>query len=137
MGKTLAMLMAMTMTLAAGFGCQSSGQRGGGAASDEGFKITTPKFDTMLKQGDTQTVKVSITRDDLFKQDVQLDIKSTSGITVTPTSVLVKASDSPDVLLELAAAKDAPLGKCVVSVQGTPKTGDAASEDFNVQVVAP
>ncbi len=135
MKKTFAMVV--TMALAAGAGCQTSGQRGGGAANDEGFKITTPRLDTQLKQGDTQTVTVSVSRDELFKQDVQLAIKSTPGITVTPSTQLVKASDSPDVQVQLAAAKDAPLGECRVTVSGTPKTGDAASQDFNVDVVTP
>jgi uncharacterized membrane protein len=104
---------------------------------DEGFKIAVPAFNTDVKQGELQTVTVSLQRDSLFKQDVKLHIKVPKGISVEPTSFTVKASDKPDTQLQIAAPKDAALGEYSVVVQGTPNTGEPTSVGFMVKVVAP
>jgi len=113
----------------------TTGSQGGGAAASEGFKISAPGLETDIKQGNTQTVTVSLQRGDYFKQNVSLDIKSTVGITVTPASVMVKASDSPDIQVQVTAAKDAALGDYGVFVTGTPTTGEPATADFRVKVI--
>jgi uncharacterized membrane protein len=66
---------------------------------------------------------------------VQLDIKA-NGIGVTPSNVLIKASDKPEVKLHIAAARDAALGEYSVSVKGTPTIGEPTSTTFTVKVVA-
>jgi uncharacterized membrane protein len=126
----------IALALSVVVGCQSSGSRGGGASKDEGFRISVPGSQTDVKQGELQTVAVSLHRGDYFKQDVKLEMKTTKGISVEPTSVLVKAGDKPDVQLRIAAGKDAPLGEYRVYVKGTPGTGEPTSADFNVKVVA-
>ena len=126
----------MAMALAAAAGCQSTGSRGGSAPAEEGFKIGVPGTETDVKQGQLQTVTISLQRGDYFKQDVSLDIKTTAGITIQPNTIVVKASDSPDVQLQILATKDAALGECHVSVTGTPSTGEPTSADFNVMVVS-
>ena len=130
-----AMVVVMMLALTAVFGCTSP--RGGGMSSDEGFKIQVPMFTTDIKQGDRQTINVSVRRGELFKQDVKLEIKASEGITVTPTNVLVKASDAKDVPLQIAAPKNAPLGEYRVYVKGTPQTGQPTSIEIKVKVVAP
>ena len=125
----------MAMALAAAAGCQSVGARGGSASAEEGFKIGVPSTETDVKQGQLQTVTISLQRGDYFKQDVSLDIKTTAGITIQPATIMVKAGDSPDVQLQILATKDAALGECRVSVVGTPATGEPTSADFNVMVV--
>src|SRR5689334_10692113 len=99
MKTAIAIVMALALT--AVVGCQSSGARGGEVSKDEGFNIAVPNVDTNIKQGELQTVTVSIRRGDYFKQDVKLDIRTTPGIAVEPTSVLVKAGDKPDVQLRI------------------------------------
>lgn len=133
----IAMAMVMALALTAFVGCQSSGSRGGGMAENEGFKIAVPTFGTDIKQGEIQSVTVSLNRGDSFKQDVKLKIKTTEGISVDPTSIWVKAGDKPDVQLRIAASKDAALGEYRVHVTGTPETGEPSSADFGVKVVAP
>jgi len=118
-------------------GCQSAGPRGGGVSRDEGFKITVPAFQTDVKQGELQTVSVSIQRGEHFKRDVKLEIKASKGLGVAPTSITVKASDKPDVQLKVTAAKDAALGEYRIYVMGTPDTGQPTSAEFKVKVVAP
>ena len=132
-----AITIVLMLALAAMYGCQSSSPRGGGMTKDVGFKIAVPTFSTEIKQGQTQNVTVSLERGDYFKQDVKLQIEASKGITFDPAKVLVKASDKPDVQLTITAPKDAALGEYIVSVKGTPKTGEPTSVEFNVKVVAP
>ena len=127
----------MTLALGALFGCQSTSPRGGGMAQDEGFKIAGPTFDTDVKQGELQTVTVSLQRGEFFKRDVRLEIKASKGISVAPTNVLVKGGDQPDVQLRITAAKNAALGEYRVYVKATPETGEPTTMEFNVKVVAP
>jgi len=126
-----------TLALAVVSGCQSAGPRGGGVSRDEGFKIAVPTFETDVKQGELQTIAVSIQRGEYFKRDVKLEIKASKGIGVAPTNIMVKASDKPDVQLRITAAKDAALGEYRVYVMGTPDTGQPTSAEFKVKVVAP
>jgi uncharacterized membrane protein len=130
-----AMTIVMTLALTAVFGCESP--RGGGVSRDEGFKIAVPALETEVKQGELQTVTVSLRRGESFKRDVRLEIKPSKGISVEPTNVLVKGSDAPDVQLRITASKDANLGDYRVYVKGTPENGEPASTEFKVKVVAP
>jgi len=125
----------MTLAIATLFGCQSP--QGGGMSADEGFKIGVPTLTTNIKQGDRQTVNVSLHRGKYFKQDVKLEITATKGITVEPTNVLIKASDQPEVQLQISVAKDAALSEYRVYLKGTPGTGQPTSTEFKVKVVAP
>ena len=131
-----AIVIVMTLAVATLFGCQTS-PRGGSMVKGEGFRISVPTFETSVKQGQLQVVSVSLLRDSLFKQDVKLHIKAAKGISVEPTSVTVKASEKPDVQLQIAAPKDAALGEYPVVVKGTPETGEPTSVGFTVKVIAP
>jgi uncharacterized membrane protein len=127
------------LTLTALYGCQSSSPQGGRVTQGEGFKIAVPTFDTKIKQGETQSVTLSLERGEFFKQDVKLGIKLSrgEGITFNPEKVFVKAGDRPDVQLAITVPKNAALGEYILSVTGTPKTGEPTSVEFNVKVVAP
>jgi uncharacterized membrane protein len=127
----------LMLAMAAMYGCQSSSPRGGGMTKDVGFKIAVPTFSTEIKQGQAQNVMVSLERGDYFKQDVKLQIKTSTGISVDPTSVVIKANDKPDVQLKIAAVQNAALGEYRVSVMGIPETGESTSTAFTVRVVAP
>jgi len=132
--------MVMMLALATVCGCgwiSQTSPRGGSMFKDEGFRIAVPTFDTSIKQGQVQTVTVSLLRGGNFKQDVMLQAKASKGIRVAPTDVSVKASDKPDVQLRIDAPKDAAIGEYRVYVKGTPKTGEATSVEFKVKVIAP
>ena len=132
-----AIAIVMTLALATALGCQSTSPRGGGMSSDEGFQIVVPSSAPELKQGEVQTVAVSLQRGELFKRDVKLEIKPSKGISVDPTHAVVKASAKPDVQLRITAAKDAAIGEYRVYVKGTPETGETTQVEFTVKVVAP
>ncbi len=118
---------------------KSDSPKGGSTIKGEGFKIAVPTFDTKIKQGEVQSVPISLERGESFKQDVTLEIKLSKGegITFDPAKVIVKASDKADIQLAITALKDAALGEYKVSVTGTPATGESTSVEFNVKVVAP
>ena len=128
-------VMVMALAVAVVSGCTSP--RGGGMSSDEGFKIGGPAFITEVKQGDRQTVTVTVNRDKYFKQEVTLLATATSGITVEPSKVVVKANESPDVPFQIKAPKDAALGEYKIIVRATPESGTETSTDITVKVVAP
>jgi uncharacterized membrane protein len=132
-----ALTIVLTFAVMAIFGCESSSPRGGGMTKDAGFKIAAPTFSTDIKQGQAQNIIVSLERGDYFKQDVKLQIESSKGISIEPTSVIIKASDKPDVQLKIAAAQNAALGEYRISVKGVPKTGESTSTEFKVKVIAP
>ena len=132
-----AIAIVMTLVLATVFGCESASPRGGGMAQDEGFKIVVPNSALEIKQGEVQTVAVSLQRGELFKRDVKLEIKPTKGISVDPANALIKGSAKPDVQLRITAPKNADFGEYRVYVKGTPETGEPTSVEFTVKVVAP
>ena len=138
MKKVIAITIVLTLVLAAVSSCTNS-PKGGSVGKGEGFNIAVPTFGTKVKQGETQSVTISIERGESFKQDVTLEIKLSKGegITLDPAKVLVKISDEPDVELTITAPKDAALGEYIISVTGTPETGEPTSVEFNVKVVAP
>jgi uncharacterized membrane protein len=90
-----------------------------------------------IKQGETTSVTISLNRGDAFKRDVTLEIRPSKGISVEPTTALVKGSDKADVQLRVTAAKDADLGTYQVFVKGTPDAGEATSTQITVNVVSP
>jgi uncharacterized membrane protein len=142
MKKVIAFTIVLTLVLTAVSGCEDKpkgGPKGGSVGKGESFKIDVPTFDTKVKQGETQSVTIKLERGESFKQDVTLEIKLVNGkgITFDPAKVLVKASDKPDVQLQVSVAKDAAISEYRVSVMGTPKTGEQASVEFNVKVEAP
>jgi len=131
-----AIAMAAALTLAALTGCRTSPE-GGTLGQNQGFKISVPMFNPEVKQGELQLVNLSLQRDSSFMQDVKLKIQPAKGIRIEPDSVVIKASDRPEVQLKISAPKDAALGEYPVVVKGTPETGYPTSVGFTVNVVAP
>ena len=136
MKKVIAITILLTLVLTVVYGCHSSPQ-GGSVLKGEGFRIVVPILAVRLQQGEVQNVTVSLVRGDYFKQDVKLQIEASTGISVEPTSIVIKASEIPDVQLMITAAKNAAIGEYSVSVKGIPKTGESTSTAFIVKVVSP
>ena len=132
--KTLFAMM-MLLALITVSGCWNTSNQGGSMAVDEEFSITVPSSST-VKQGEETTITVALNRGAYFKQDVQLDLKA-EGITVTPKNIMVKASEKPDVRIQIMAAKTAALGDYLISVKGTPTNGQPTATTFTVKVVLP
>ncbi len=133
--KTLiAIFMLAGLVVVSGCWSTQESTQGGIAPVNEEFSITVPST-TTIKQGEQAAITVTLNRGAFFKRDVQLDLKA-DGIAILPTEILVKASDKPDVKVQLTVAKIAAIGDYRVSVTGTPSSGKAASTVFIVKVIA-
>ena len=132
-----AITIVMTLALATMYGCQSSSPQGGSVLKGEGFRIAVPTFSTEVKQGEVQSVTISLERGKYFKQDVKLQIEASKGISPDPTSILIKSSDRPEEQIQITVARDAALGEYSIRVMGIPETGDPTSTLFKVKVVSP
>jgi hypothetical protein len=104
---------------------------------DQGFKIAVPTRDTAIEQGKVSTLTITLERGDYFKEDVELQIQASEGLSIYPTTIRVKGSDSPDVQLRIATTTNTALGSYLVTVMGIPKTGEPTSKAFTVKVVLP
>ena len=130
-----AFAIVMALSLMVTLGCQSS--RGGGMSGGEDFRIGTPTFDTKIKQGDTESVTISLNRGKHFKRDVTLEIRASKGISVEPTHAVVRGNEAPDVSLRISAPRDTSLGEYKVFVKGIPESGEPTSTEITVKVVTP
>jgi len=120
-------------------GCNKS-QEGGNPGTSDSFTITAPTIPEGIKQGNKETVKLSISRGKDFKKDVKLSVKTpeNSKIKATLNKEKITASEATDFNITLDVDKEAPLGSHEVTVTGTPEGGGAAtSVPFTVKVNAP
>lgn len=132
--KSLAVVF-MALTLLTATGCRTTNVSSkGGYNLDEHFSITVPAR-TTLKQGTETPIIIGLNRGAHFKRDVELDIE-TEGIDVNPHWILVKASDQPEVQVQLSASRQAALGEYRVTVTGTPTSGKPAVTRFVARVIA-
>lgn len=133
--KKLLMIMVVLTLVLAGASMGKDSPMGGSIAEGEGFKIDVPTLDVKVKQGEIQTINIKLQRGASFKQDVMLELQTADDISITPDKILVKASDKPEVQFTIEVPKDAAIGKYIVSVTGTPETGDPTSVEFKVRVI--
>jgi len=131
-----AIVISMMLALVAVSGCRSTvSPQGGTLPQDKEFTVAVPTHST-VKQGESIPVKIAMNRGSFFKRDVQLVVNA-EGIIVTPSEVLIKASELPEAQLQIAAPRDAALGEYRVYVNATPTAGKTTSTEFTVKVVAP
>ena len=125
-----------TLIAAAAFtGCTKSSEEGGRAGNDT-FKIVVPVLATAIKQGELQTVRLTLERGAGFKQRVKLEVKAPAGIQVEPSSATVEPGDKGDVQLKITVAKDAPIGEHKILAKGTPDKGEPTETEFKIAVSA-
>jgi uncharacterized membrane protein len=104
-------------------------------SADNTFTLDTPSLGTDIKQGETKTIDIGISRGKNFAQDVKLDLAGAPhGLGVKPATTDFKSSETK-VAVTIEAAKDAALGEHMITVTGTPmKEGAKASAQFKVTV---
>jgi len=119
-------------------GCNKSPE-GGAPGTENKFTMTLPTTETNLRQGQKETVKISITRGKDFKQTVKLKVEppADSKIKAELSKDAIAPADPTEVSVTLDVAKDAPLGHHMIKVTGTPDQGAATTGEFKVEVKAP
>jgi hypothetical protein len=145
-GLTMKKLVAVAVVALIGLtGCNQSTPGGPGATkADRGpsltqgentFDLVPPRLETDIKQGETKTVTIGISRGKNFGQDVKLDFgKAPQGVKITPKATELKASEK-EMPVTIEAEKDAALGEHTITVTGTPAAeGSKATATFKIQV---
>jgi uncharacterized membrane protein len=131
------MIGGAVLVAAALFGCNKSepgGKIDNKTPSSETFTIKAPTMPTKIKQGDKQTVKLTLDRGRNFKQDVSLEAKTDKGVTVKLEPTTVKASGPETATATVSVDKNAPVGAHEVKVTAKPERGNATDVTFKVNV---
>lgn len=134
--KTIKVFVGMFMVTAMFVGCKTKSEEGG-RAGDDTFKIVVPAMATNIKQGELQTVQVTLERGKGFKQPVTLEMKAPAGLQIEPRNATVQPGDKADLQVQITAAKDAALGEHKIMVKGTPGKGESTETEFNITISAP
>jgi hypothetical protein len=103
------------------------------ADKDRTFSLGVPAGETDLNRGERKDVTINIDRGKSFDEDVKLEFKAPTGLTVTPAVAMLKAGDK-QANVTIQAAADAPLGETTIEVTGVPETGKSVSLVMKVEV---
>ena len=127
-------------------GCGQQGKSGGPGATDSTgrenplkqadntFSLDAPNLATRIKQGQSDSITISIRRGNNFTEDVTLKFDGVpAGVTIDPASPTIKSSDAK-VTLNVAAAANAALGDHNVKVTGHPTKGVDATSEFKLTI---
>jgi len=98
------------------------------------FTIKAPVLSKSIKQGDKETLDLTIDRGSEFKQGIKLTADAPKGVKAELSKSQVAAGDPDKVSLSVSVDKDAALGDQTIKVTGTPDTGNATSVDVKVKV---
>ena len=133
MQKLFAAAFCATFALAP-IACNKSPE-GGSPGTDDSFKLAGGTIPSAIKQGDTESVKVSVERGKNFHKSVRLEAKAPDKIHVSLDRNLVKDGESPDVNLKVHPADEAAAGDYKVTVTGTTDNGSPTNLELTVKVI--
>lgn len=131
------LLTAAVLAAAFAAGCGNTSPTGGNPSTPtkaDKFTVKAPMMATAIKQGDRQTVTLTLDRGSDFKEAVSLAAEAPKGLKADLSSKTVQPGEPADVTLTIEAEKDAAIADHVVKVTATPKTGNATSVDVKVKV---
>ena len=125
---------AAVAAIAFAIGC-NTGSTGGVPGTKDSFTLKGPVTSTVLKQGDRQTVKLTLDRGSEFKRSVKLDAVPPKGLKTELSAKTVDAADKAEAMLTIEAEKDCTVGEHKVHVTATPDGGGNSSAiDVTVKV---
>jgi hypothetical protein len=102
--------------------------------AEDTFSLSLPTLATHIKQGETRSVTIGITRGKNFDQDVSLKFTDIpKGVTMTPPNPTIKHGEK-ETKVDVIAATDAALGDFSVNVTGHPATGADAKSKLSLKV---
>ena len=107
-------------------------------AQSMALSLKGPAAVTSIKQGETQTIKISLEPHDKYLADVNLKVEAPKGLTaeLTPGNT-IRAADKGVANLRVSADKTAPLGEHTIRMSGTADAATVSPTDVKVKVVAP
>lgn len=102
--------------------------------ADRTFSLDVPDLPTTLKQGETKSVTIGMSRGTDFDQDVMLELSGMpQGVTADPQRAMIKHGES-EATVKIQAADDAALGDFTINVIGHPATGADAKSEFKLKI---
>ena len=107
---------------------------GGSPGTKDSFTVSGPTTSTTIKQGNKETVTVTLNRGSDFKKKVALDVKAPEKVKATFDKSSVAAGDDKDVKLTIDVAMDAAIGDHVIKVTATPESGTATVLEVKLSV---
>jgi uncharacterized membrane protein len=103
--------------------------------AEETFKMNTPMLATRVKQGESTTAKISVSRGKNFDEDVALKfIDVPKGVTLTPVTPMIAKGDK-EATIDVQAAADAAIGEFTVKVAGHPEKGPDATSELKLTIL--
>lgn len=115
-------------------GCTSRSVPGGGADKSHKFTLVGPATSTSIKQGETQTVSLTLDRGKDFKQTVNLKVEPPTGVEAVLDEASVKPSAEGRISLKVTATDKASTGDHTIQVTARPETGDPTKLDVKIKV---
>lgn len=104
--------------------------------SRETFTLRTPVLSTSLKQGETKSASITISRGKDFQDDVNLTFSGIpAGVTFDPATATLKHGDKEQ-KINISASDDAALGDFTIKVLGHPSSGPDATNEFKLNISA-
>lgn len=107
---------------------------------DATFKIDTTKLavplSTNLKQDETKTYDLSISRGKDFKEDVELSTEGPDKLKVELKPKKVESSSNGQFQMVVTAAADAPVGEHTIKLNAKPAQGETAHTEIKFKVDA-
>jgi uncharacterized membrane protein len=131
LAATAAALFALTSVA-----CNKSPE-GGSPGTKDSFTVSGPTTSTSIKQGNKETVTITLNRGSDFKKKVSLDVKAPDKVKATLDKTSVASGDDKDVKLTIDVDKDAAVGDHIVTVTATPEAGTATKLDVKLSVTKP
>jgi uncharacterized membrane protein len=105
------------------------------ANSKETYSLRMPVLSTSMKQGETRSATIAISRGNDFAEDVSLKFSAIpEGITLEPSAPIIRKSES-EVKINITASDNAALGDFTVKVIGhSDRGGPDAESDLKLAV---
>lgn len=127
-------LSVVAIAAVAAVGCNKSPEGGGPKGSNDTFTFTAPNLSKSIKQGDRESVDLSLNRGTEFKKSVEFKADAPKGLSVKFNPPTVKPSEPAKTAMTIEADKDLALGDYTVKVTATPESGTATTHEVKVTV---
>ncbi|MBL8799516.1 MAG: hypothetical protein JNM56_36880 [Planctomycetia bacterium] len=112
----------------------SSERRIGIGPAENTFQLDMPNLSTKVKQGETKIIGIGIKRGKNFDQDVTLKFdKVPQGVTIDAGDAAIQRG-AEEAKVTVKVAEDAALGDFTIGVNGIPKDGASAVNEFKITV---
>jgi hypothetical protein len=124
---------ALALACGLGFATVYNGQPIGTPYKGDGFTIASTPY-TYIRQGEQQTVEITIDRVDGYDKNLALQVAAPKGLTATLGTRRLTPSKGNVVTLNVVADKNAPVGRRVITVAAFAEYGQPTTTGVHLVV---